>query len=344
MEMDVHFTPRRPRSVLLLGIGACAMALMNASGCSETPPLKDSANSVTSSRTIDQFLAERGLSGTIVLAEFCSVGCERSGTGLDTMIDMHRRGALPGTSYIVIDGSANGGAADEYYAAKAPPFPVVRNPHPELLTALGARVYPQFLLLGRYGHIRYSGPLPELVDLREWVDVLAEETADPGAAVARFGETTLDVPSLLAATRLPDREGSTHSLAEFRTGRALLILFVDSTCPFSQSTVGELPRVWRELAAQDIATLLVFIRQSKDEVEEALASDLDLPPIVYDQTGRTQLTWHITSVPTLYLIDADGGVAYTGPALWAQVAAAAEELLELKDTHIEIEAEGTEYG
>ena len=287
------------------------------------------------------FLKDNKLEGQIVLVEFGTIGCELSKSGLDAMIDLAKRKAIPGLSYARLEPIADDKAFEEYYKTKSAPFPVVRDPQMKVANALGTTIYPQFALLDKFGRVRYRGAQPSEKDLAGWANTLAAETKDPGPDAPMFGTAKLDAATLLATTRLPDLSGAVKPLAAHKGKDGILLAFVDTKCPFSNVAIRELPKVASVLETHGITSLLVNIGESEAAVKRTYAPDV---PVVYDTGKTTQKCWNVTSVPTIVLMDSAGGVAYQGGAVWPGIAAATEKMLNLPAGAVTLEAQSTTQG
>ncbi len=331
-----------------LAAAAVLLLLVVSCGCGKRPgPVggaRDEKAPPAEASPAAAFLRENGLDGRIVLVEFGTIGCERSGKGLDAMIAMHRKRTVPGLSFVRLEAAKEGPAVEAYYAGKSPPFAVVGDPEAKVAKALAATAFPSFVLLDRFGRVRYRGNLPDGGDLWEWVEALKTEKVDPGPETALFGVTELDAPKLLAATRLPDLAGAVRPLAEYGGEAGLLLVFVDTTCPFSESAIGDLPEVSATLEGHEVPCILVNLGDPAEAVAEFYRSRKTGAKVVYDVGTSTQLTWNVQSAPTVVLIGAGGEIAYNGPAVWKDVAGAATKLLSLPPGSITFGAKGTEYG
>jgi peroxiredoxin len=290
---------------------------------------------------VASFLKDNNLAGQIVLVEFGTIGCELSNSGLDTLISLARRKAIPGLSYARLEPIADDKAFEEYYKPKSAPFPVVRDPQMNVANALGTTIYPQFALLDKFGRVRYRGAQPSEKDLTGWANTLAAETKDPGPEAPMFGTAKLDAAALLATTRLPDLSGVVKPLAEYKGKAGILLAFVDTKCPFSSVAIREFPKVAPLLNEKGISSLLVSIGEPEAEVKRAYAAGTT---VVHDTGKVTQKCWNVQSVPTLFLLDSAGAVTYQGGATWAEVATATEKMLNLQVGSFKLEAKGTTQG
>ena len=319
-------------------VAVCTLAL--ATGCRRdvlaTPPAQPI--------TVTDFLARYDLTGKVVLLEFGTIGCEKSGAGLDEMIDLDRHKIIPGLSFARLERSADRKAADAYYAKKAPAFPIHHDPNSAMARAFGATAYPAFVLVGKFGHVRYRGGFPD-EHLSDWAEALVAETSDPGKDVPLFGAARLDIPKLLTNTRLPSVSNEKlRPLADYAGNGGLMIVFVDISCPFAGQAMTEIPAVAAKLAERDLQTVLVNVDDNRADTLE-FHRELALPvPVAYDTTTGTRLRWGVSSVPTIFVLGADNTIHYSGPAVWERVARAAETSLGLNAGAIQFNSAGTEYG
>ena len=259
------------------------------------------------------------------------------------MSGLHRQQAIEGLAYLRVEAGGDPKAADAYYAARDPGFPVVRDPDAAVAKAFAATAIPCFVLVDPFGRIRYRGGFPG-AQLPQYMALLRTEKADPGADAPLFNAAVLDASQLLAATRLPDLAGNVKSLKDLRGRRGLLLMFTDTDCPFSVAVVQQVAAMAAGMAGQQVNTVLVNLEDPAPRVQAFFADRKTGTPVVYDVTRATRLNWGIDSVPTVLYIGTAGQVAYNGPAVWAKVAAAAEESMGLKAGTLAPPARGTEFG
>jgi len=354
MVFETHSARRRAAGFILLA----ASVAMVTSGCKDksTEPPRSAATQpakVTASRPAAKgleadvmrasFLKQHKLEGSVVLIEFGTVGCKVSEQGLEEMAFLHGMKGIPGLAFARVELSEDASAVERYYGAKAIEFPVHRDPQRKLAEAFDAMNVPTFVLVGKFGRVRYRGSWPE-ANLAEWAEALIGEKADPGPDVALLGTVQLDGTKLLAATKLPDLTGRQIALEEVWGGRGLLVLFVDATCPYAKRAMGDMPTVARTLALQSVRSIAINIDGTEQAVKNRFGADRLVVPLLYDATAGTKDAWNIQSVPTVAYIDPDKKVAYYGRAVWADVAPAIESAAGLKPGSIRFTAKGTKYG
>lgn len=290
-----------------------------------------------------KFLQDHKLLGQAVFIEFGVVGCKLSGQGFDTMIFMDQKKLIKDVAFLRVEmGTATPEAAG-HFAAKKPPFPVVYDPDASVAKSFAATVYPRFVLVDRFGNVRYRGKFPD-DRLADYAAALHGEKADPGASVPLFGATELDVPLLLADTKLPDLNGAVKPLKDYRGAAGLMLMFVDTSCPFSEEAIRQVSDIAGRLSAQKAPTVLVNLDDPAKKVNEFFFERQTGTPVVYDETTSTKLKWAIDSVPTVVFIGADNAIVYNGPAVWAEVAAAAEKSIGLNPGSLVPKAKGTGFG
>jgi len=333
------------------------VAVLLTSGCGSDPPSAEPARPGAEAKaekapapappaadTPAKFLRQHKLAGRVTLIEFGRVGCGNSDKGLDRMIRMHRERLVPDLACLRVEGAADGPAVEKYYAAKSVPFPVHRDAKAVLAKALDATVIPTFLLLDKYQRVRYRGRFPGDGRIIQWAEVLLAEKADPGPKPPLFGAKTLDIPRLLAATKLPGLRKPAGPLGQYMGRGGLLAIFTDTSCPFSATAVGDLPDVAPVLAAHGINTVVINLGDPEPAVWKYFAKRRVPAPVLYDTTATTKNLWNIQSVPTVVLIDAGRKLRYNGKAVWAHVALVTERALALQPGTLKFIPKGTGFG
>ena len=315
-------------------VTAAAAVLLVAAGCRSSGPAPAPTD----------LLREHGLQGRVVLIEFGAVGGSLSRQGLDLMVRWHEESKVKDLAYVRVEVSKDRQAADAYYAANPPGFPVHRDADGSLALTFDATVRPTFVLVDKFGRVRYRGPLPDELKLLEWGELLVRETADPGPDARVFGVSRSAVRRLLDETRLPDLAGAVGPLQARMGRRGLAAVFVDTRCPFSGEAIADMARVARTLAEHEIGSVLVNLKEPKDTVLGFFGERDPGAPVVYDESAATQEKWQVDFVPTVMLFDAEGTLVHRGRAVWSVLAAAVEEIQSLEPGSLDFGVVGTEYG
>src|SRR6185295_18298549 len=104
---------------------------------------------------------------------------------------------------------------------------------------------------------------------------------------------------------LPDLDGKTHRLADYR-GKAVLLNFWATWCAPCREEMPSIERLRAQLAGKPFAVLAVNVGES---AEKARAFGATLPlgfPLLLDRDTRTSRAWGARVLPATYLIGADG--------------------------------------
>lgn len=322
----------------------CSLALFVAMGIAGCGNGGDEAADEAQGPSREQFLTEYGLADQIVLLEVGAVGDDLSDQGLRAMMDLQRRGAIPGLAYARVEISPDDQAVSSYYRELSPTFPMIRDPHKQIMSLFDAKAIPTFVLLDAFGRVRYRGGFPT-GSLHDWVVALKDETTDPGPEAPHFGKVELDGPTLLRQTVLPALGGEdAQPLTRYTGTNGLVAVVIDTQCPFAATAREEMTTVSDVLKKHDIDSVLINIDDTPEVVKHFYA-DKNLPvALLYDAGGRTQHSWGVSSVPMVVFFDADGTIRYNGKAVWGELAVAVNDTLGLPDGEVNFQAKGTEYG
>jgi thioredoxin-related protein len=290
-----------------------------------------------------EFIAKHQLAGRVALVEFGRADCAMSDQGLTEMVRLHQAKALGEAAMVRVEVGEDEKAVKDYYAAKNAPFPVHRDRDMTLSHGMNATAIPTFVLLDKFGHVRYRGGFPQK-ELGDWVKTLQAETADPGPKAALFGVQRLDVPKLLAETRLPDLAGAVKPLGAYAGAGGLLLMFVDTHCPYCATAMKDWATVASVVGRQNISCVLVNLGDPADRVQAHYARIKPATPVVFDVQKVAQRQWAISSVPTVMLIEGGGASIYRGPATWEPLAKAWNDSAPSRKGTIQFNVRGTSYG
>jgi thiol-disulfide isomerase/thioredoxin len=315
-------------SVLVLGLAA----IIALTGCCAAQ---------TTDTAIHDFLKANGLEGKCAFIEFGVIGCQRSEQGLNNMIALCRDRKIPDLSFLRVEAAADTATFDAYYEKKAPGFPIVRDQKTTIAKDFRATIYPTFVIVDKYGNVRYRGKYPG-EKLAPWVASLSSEASDPGPNPPMLGAAVLDIPKLLAKTTLPDLKGKKTTLAKCAGKSGLLIMFVNTTCPYSAIAIDEFPKVAETLAKRKIGCVMVNVADPAARVKQFYAKK-QTSLLLWDTTQDTALAWDVQAVPTTVFIT-NGAVKYRGGGEWGSLAKGIEGALSLAEGTILFPTKGTEYG
>ncbi len=139
---------------------------------------------------------------------------------------------------------------------------------------------------------------------------VAASAADLPALSHSLTEQAAKAPA--PALVLKDVEGQLHDLASLK-GKVVLVNFWATWCPPCRREMPSMDRLARKLAGTSFTVLAVDIGEDADTIQ-AFVSQLDATPsfpILLDPHARMMQTWKISGLPTTYLIDPQGRIAYS---------------------------------
>lgn len=118
---------------------------------------------------------------------------------------------------------------------------------------------------------------------------------------------------------LPNIDGRTVSLADFRDAKALLVMFICNHCPFVKHVADELARLGRDYQAKGAAIVAInpndIVAHPDDSPEkmkdEAKARGYTFP-YLYDATQQVAQAYQAACTPDFFLFDSAHKLAYRG--------------------------------
>ena len=122
---------------------------------------------------------------------------------------------------------------------------------------------------------------------------------------------TKQAPKPAPALKLKDLDGKTLDLAQLK-GKVVLINFWATWCPPCRKELPSMERLWRQLKDQGLVVLGVNVGESADEVF-AFSNGLETPltfPLLLDEDSSVAQSWPVKGLPTTYLVDKRGRIAF----------------------------------
>ena len=108
---------------------------------------------------------------------------------------------------------------------------------------------------------------------------------------------------------LPDLKGSTRTLPDYR-GKVVLVNFWASWCPPCIYEMPELTRLKQQLADRPFEILTINVGEKKYKVRKFAQLINFRLPVLLDAHNDTFHDWRVRTLPTSFLVDADGRVRY----------------------------------
>ncbi len=108
---------------------------------------------------------------------------------------------------------------------------------------------------------------------------------------------------------LPDLKDQQHSLSDYR-GKVVLVNFWASWCPPCIYEMPELTRLKKQLADKPFEILALNVGEKKYRVRKFVKLINFNLPVLLDTPKDTFNTWGVKTLPTSFLIDAEGNIRY----------------------------------
>jgi peroxiredoxin len=160
-------------------------------------------------------------------------------------------------------------------------------------------VYMIYKIVGQQGRM-----LVRLDSLEQYVAGAAGFSSANGQPVAPAG---LAVGTPVPSFRLPDVNGETVALEDFR-GRRLLLVHWSPNCGFCDQIAPELATLQGDLRKRNTELLLVSYGDSESNRRLAAKSGLDCPILLHPDDSQLDAFTHL-GTPVAYLVDEQGRVA-----------------------------------
>lgn len=109
--------------------------------------------------------------------------------------------------------------------------------------------------------------------------------------------------------RLEDTEGEFHRLSDYR-GKVVILNFWATWCPPCRDEMPSMQRAWKDLKARGIEMLAVNVGEDEDIIFTFTADYPADYPLLLDREGQIIKEWPVLGLPTTFVIDRDGRIAY----------------------------------
>ena len=121
------------------------------------------------------------------------------------------------------------------------------------------------------------------------------------------------------AFQLPDTQGKTISISDFRDAPALLVVFMCNHCPYVKHIRESLVELVKEYQAKGVAVVAINandVNAYPDDSPELMARDAETYgytfPYLYDQTQQVARAYKAACTPDFFLFDRDRRLVYRG--------------------------------
>lgn len=131
--------------------------------------------------------------------------------------------------------------------------------------------------------------------------------------------TMLPLGSPAPGFSLPDTEGRTVSLKDYKNAKALLVMFICNHCPFVIHVADELARLGKDYQPKGVAVVAIGSNDvethpadSPEKMKEEKALRGYTFPYLYDETQSVAKAYTAACTPDFFLFDADHKLVYRG--------------------------------
>jgi len=109
--------------------------------------------------------------------------------------------------------------------------------------------------------------------------------------------------------RLPDLDGKLHRLGYYR-GQVVMVSFWATWCPPCRTEMPAMEAAWKKLGDGNVIVLAINVGQNEAAVRRFLADHPVAFPVLLDQASHEVQAWPVRGLPTTYVVDTAGRLAY----------------------------------
>ncbi|WP_260292058.1 peroxiredoxin family protein [Sedimenticola hydrogenitrophicus] len=131
----------------------------------------------------------------------------------------------------------------------------------------------------------------------------------PLTATAAQTLTPVEARPMAPDFTLQDLDGNAVRLADLR-GRPVIVNFWATWCPPCREEMPSMQRAWERLQPEGVALLAVNVGEDADSVFQFTGSYPVEFPILFDSDGSVSGAWPIRGLPTTFVVDPQGRIAY----------------------------------
>jgi thiol-disulfide isomerase/thioredoxin len=152
-----------------------------------------------------------------------------------------------------------------------------------------------------------SNSSPALTERRRFLAALLALAAAPAARAQGRGMAALPAVSPAPTLRLLDADDKPVDLAQYK-GRVVLVNFWATWCPPCRKEFPSLGRVRKLFKPNQFEVLAVNVGEDPDTVF-SFAGITDFP-VLFDRDAQAMARWGVRGLPTTFLVDRAGRLAY----------------------------------
>jgi peroxiredoxin len=125
------------------------------------------------------------------------------------------------------------------------------------------------------------------------------------------GTALAEMPTNIPAPdfTLQDIDGNTHRLSDYR-GKVVVINFWATWCPPCREEMPAMQRAWEIIQKEDMVMLGINLGEDEDTIFAFTANYPVEFPLLMDEDSSATREWPVAGLPTTYIVDPDGNVAF----------------------------------
>ncbi len=146
-----------------------------------------------------------------------------------------------------------------------------------------------------------------MIERRRFLLALAGMVAAPALRAQGTGMAPIAALPPAPALRLPNDDDRPVDLAQYR-GTVVLVNFWATWCPPCRREFPSLTRIRRLFKAAPFEVVAVNVGEEPDAVF-SFAGNTDFP-VLFDRDAKAMAAWSVLGLPTTFLVDRQGRLAY----------------------------------
>jgi peroxiredoxin len=108
---------------------------------------------------------------------------------------------------------------------------------------------------------------------------------------------------------LSDTDGNKYTLSDYR-GKVVIVNFWTTWCPPCREEMPAMQRSWEIIQNENMVMLGINLGEDEDTIFEFTASYPVDFPLLMDLDSSVTSDWPVMGLPTTYIVDPEGNIAY----------------------------------
>ncbi len=137
------------------------------------------------------------------------------------------------------------------------------------------------------------------------------------AAQASFAATKLNIADPAPQwTGIAGTDGKSHSLADYKDSKAIVVVFTCNRCPVAQAYQDRLIAIQKDYKDKGVQVIAICVNKDADDDLDAMKTRATSAgfnfPYLYDLTQQVGRDYGATCTPHIFVLDKDRKLAYRG--------------------------------